>query len=325
MRTIKNAICKMFSWLDSDGVASDRRLQAPGRPVIELDRTIPLIFLHVGCLGVITAGSSATAIFTAIALYWIRMFAVTAFYHRYFSHRTFKTSRTVQFIFALVGSSSVQRGPLWWAAHHRQHHKETDTEADVHSPTVRGFLWSHMGWIASTKNMATDYSKVKDFEEFPELRFINRFDWLAPTFLFIGLYLLGEYFALAYPQLQTNGWQLVVWGFFISTAILFHATASINSIAHIWGSKRYVTGDDSRNNPLLAFITLGEGWHNNHHMYSHCARQGFFWWEYDLTYYLLLLMQHLGLVYDIKPVPDQFREPLRNTKQALAVDKICSD
>jgi stearoyl-CoA desaturase (delta-9 desaturase) len=231
------------------------------------------------------------------------MFAITGFYHRYFSHRTFKTSRAVQLFFALLGSMSVQRGPLWWAAHHRWHHANSDTELDVHSPNARDFVWSHLGWIASTKNMVTDYQRVTDFAEFPELRFVNRFDWMMPAVLLIALYATGEWLRLSHPNLGTSGPQLVVWGFFISTTLLLNATACINSLAHMFGSRRYNTPDGSRNNPLLALVTFGEGWHNNHHKYSHCARQGFAWWEIDLTYYGLRLLEFFGLVWDLKPVP----------------------
>ncbi len=231
------------------------------------------------------------------------MFAVTGFYHRYFSHRAFKTSRLNQLIFALIGATSVQKGPLWWAAHHRHHHAASDTEDDIHSPVARSFIWSHIGWITSSKNMPTDYDRIKDFNIYPELRFINRFDWLMPALLFLSLFFLGEYLQCTFPKLHTSGTQLIVWGFFISTTMLFHATSSINSLSHCLGYRRFNTKDNSRNNPILALITFGEGWHNNHHQFSHCARQGFAWWEIDITYYGLLILNALGIINDLKPVP----------------------
>jgi len=292
-----------FEWLDSDSASEDERALRPGLPQSEVDRWIPFIFLHAGCLGVIWTGTSATALMVCVGLYFFRMFIVTGWYHRYFSHRAFKTSRTLQFVFALLGTASMQRGPLWWAAHHRQHHAQSDTEYDVHSPTVRGFIWSHMGWITSSKNMLTDYQKVRDFEEYPELRWVNRFDWVMPTMMIAVLYGAGELLWEMHPELQTSGAQLVVWGFFISTTILFHATSSINSIAHLFGYRRYETDDNSRNNPLLALFTLGEGWHNNHHKYSFCVRQGFAWWEIDVAYQILKLFEWAGLVWDLKQMP----------------------
>ena len=297
-------LVKNMRWLDSDYAASsDPRTQKSGRPETEFDRWVPFVFLHAGCFLVFITGCSVSAVTTCIALYCIRMFAITGFYHRYFSHKSFKTGRVAQFIFAVLGCLSVQRGPLWWAAHHRHHHAHSDEDDDVHSPVVRSFLWSHIGWITSSKNMVTHYERVRDFDEFPELRFLNRFDWLMPAVLFIGLFTTGEYLRLNEPALHTSGLQLIAWGFFLSTAILFHATASINSLAHCLGYRRYDTNDSSKNNPLLALVTFGEGWHNNHHRFSSCVRQGFTWWEIDLTYYGLLLLNLFGVISDLKPVP----------------------
>ena len=220
------------------------------------------------------------------------MFAITGFYHRYFSHRSFQTSRAMQFLFAVIGASSVQRGPLWWAAHHRKHHRHSDTEHDVHSPHHHGFWWSHVGWITSPANFPTDYSQVPDLAKYPELRFIDRFDTLVPLLLAFALYWIG-------------GLPYLIWGFFISSVVLFHFTCSINSLAHIWGGQRYDTSDQSRNNLFLALLTFGEGWHNNHHKYPGSSRQGFFWWEIDLTYYGLKLLASIRLITDLRPVPER--------------------
>jgi stearoyl-CoA desaturase (delta-9 desaturase) len=267
-----------------------------------LSRWFPFIFLHVGTLLVFFVGVSPVAVVVAVALYWVRMFAITAFYHRYFSHRTFKTSRLLQFLFAILGNSSVQRGPLWWAAHHRRHHRLSDKPGDSHSPYIDGFIWSHIGWITADCNMPTDYSQIPDLVRFPELVLLNRFDWLVPTFMGFSLYVLGARLE-SYPQLHTSGLQLLVWGFFVSTVVLFHCTAAINSLTHLWGSQRYATGDESRNNVLLALLTMGEGWHNNHHRFQGTVRQGFYWWEIDVSYYILKFMSILGLVWDLRPVP----------------------
>ena len=265
-------------------------------------RIIPFVALHLACLAVFWVGVSVVAVAVAIALYLLRMFAITAFYHRYFSHKAFKTSRPVQFVFALLGASATQRGPLWWAAHHRKHHRHADQEADPHSPK-QGFWWSHMGWFLSDSYYQADYSLVSDLKKYPELRLLDRFDILVPILLAVGLFALGSFLEHSQPQLGTSGGQMLVWGFFISTVILVHATLSINSLAHRFGKQRYQTGDDSRNNGLLALLTLGEGWHNNHHHYPVSARQGFFWWEIDISYYLLKGMARLGLVWDLRTVP----------------------
>jgi stearoyl-CoA desaturase (delta-9 desaturase) len=232
------------------------------------------------------------------------MFAITGFYHRYFSHKAFKTPRFWQFIFGAIGNASVQRGPLWWAAHHRHHHRFTDQEQDVHSPSRHGFWWSHIGWLTSRANFRTNYKYVAEWAKYPELRWLNRFDTVIPILLALILYLFGAILERFAPQLGTNGMQLVIWGFFISTVVLLHATVTINSFDHMYGSRRYNTPDTSRNNALLALITLGEGWHNNHHHFAVSARQGFFWWEIDMTYYLLVVMSWLGIVSDLRTVPE---------------------
>jgi len=266
-------------------------------------RAIPFVGMHLACLAVIWVGVSWVAVGVALALYAVRMFAITAFYHRYFAHRTFRTSRVVQFVFALIGAASVQRGPLWWAAHHRNHHRHTETAADPHSPTVHGFWWSHMGWFLTTEGFRTDWARIPDLAKYPELRWLDRFDTLVPVALAAALYGLGVLLEHVAPGLGTSGGQMLVWGFFISTVVLFHATVTINSLAHRFGSRRFNTGDDSRNNLWLALLTFGEGWHNNHHFFPGTVRQGFYWWEVDITWYGLRAMAALGLVRDLKPVP----------------------
>ncbi len=287
-------------WFHADFKAADNDTSDDS---IDYARCFSLIFIHLGCLGLFWVGWSWTAVSVAFFLYFTRMFAITAFLHRYFSHRTFKTNRFFQFIFAVIASSAMQRGALWWAAHHRKHHKESDTEKDVHSPHTKSFLWSHMGWITSRKNFLTDYKTIKDFARYPELVFLNRFNKLIPLLLGVLLFVSGEWLSLNAPSLNTNGWQLIVWGWFISTTVLLHGTSTINSLSHLYGKKRFDTGDESRNNFWLSLITLGEGWHNNHHYYMHSARQGFYWWEIDITYYGLKIMSFIGIIHDLRPVP----------------------
>ncbi|WP_334132641.1 acyl-CoA desaturase [Silanimonas lenta] len=302
----RRAAVAVVRWFDT---AADDPLDAAEAARIDWLRVLPFIGLHLACLGVLWVGVSPFAVGVAIALYVVRMFAITGFYHRYFSHKAFRTSRPVQFLFGVLGASSVQRGPLWWAAHHRQHHRASDTEADPHSPRHKGFWYSHMGWFLTRGAFRTNLEAVKDLAKFPELRLLDRFDILVPVLLACGLFLLGEWLETAAPGLGTNGPQLLVWGFFISTVVLFHVTVTINSFAHRFGRRRFPTRDDSRNNWFLALLTFGEGWHNNHHHYPGSARQGFRWWEYDFTYYGLKLMSWCRLVWDLKPVPEAFRKP----------------
>jgi stearoyl-CoA desaturase (delta-9 desaturase) len=304
---IGRALGRWFDSADATPTASDRR--APDADRIDWLRIAPFIAMHLACFAALWTGWSWTALGVAAALYFVRMFAITGWYHRYFSHRTFRTSRWMQFVFAVIGNASVQRGPLWWAAHHRKHHRHSDQESDVHSPRQRGLLWSHMGWFLTRENFRTDLAAVKDLARYPELRVLDRFDILVPLLLAGGLFGLGEWLAAAAPGLGTSGWQLLVWGFFISTIVLYHATYTINSLAHLIGSRRYETKDDSRNNFALALITLGEGWHNNHHRYPGAVRQGFFWWEIDVTYYMLRALAACGLVWDLHGVPDKLMKP----------------
>lgn len=293
----------IINWIDSDHGGGDAAAIRARPDQVELVRVLPFILLHLGCLEVFWCGWSWTAVATAALLYVLRMFAVTAFYHRYFSHKTFSTSRVAQFLFALWGASAVQRGPLWWSYQHRHHHRHSDDEEDPHSPIRRGFWWSHIGWITSARNFPTDYNQVRDLAKYPELVFLNRFDTLVPLLLAGALFALGHYLGQCFPALGVTGWQMLVWGFFISTTLLFHATSSINSFAHLLGTRRYETDDHSRNSLLLALITLGEGWHNNHHCHMNTARQGFYWWEIDISYYGLKLLSWTGLIWNLKPVP----------------------
>jgi stearoyl-CoA desaturase (delta-9 desaturase) len=305
----------MIQWIDSDAGAEAIDPDGPERQV-EWFRILPFIFLHLGCLGVFWTGASTVAVITAALLYAVRMFAITAFYHRYFSHKAFKADRGWQFAFAVLGNASAQRGPLWWAAHHRHHHRFADRPEDPHSPSRHGFAWSHIGWLTSRANFPTRKRYIPEWLKFPELAWLNRFDTVVPVLLAAALLLFGEFLEAVAPGLGATGPQMLVWGFFISTTVLFHATVTINSLDHMWGTRRYDTPDTSRNNALLALLTFGEGWHNNHHHYAVSARQGFRWWELDLTWLGLRLLERLGIVRDLRPVPERILHPRPNPADA---------
>lgn len=301
---LKHAGLTVARWFDSWAGAETIDPNLPQR--VDWLRCLPFLALHAVCFAVIWVGWSPFAVLFALALYVVRMFAITGFYHRYFSHRSYRTSRFAQFVFGVIGNSAVQRGPLWWAAHHRNHHKHSDKDEDVHSPHAHSFVWSHIGWITSKANFRTQVEEIPDLVKYPELRFLDRFDTFVPLLLFGGAFALGAWLESAFPGLGTSGWQLLVWTV-ISTVVLFHGTCTINSLSHLIGRRRYETSDKSRNNWLLAIITLGEGWHNNHHYYPRSVRQGFFWWEYDLTYYGLRTLALFGVIWDLKPVPIEVR------------------
>ncbi|MGZ8752099.1 MAG: acyl-CoA desaturase [Acidimicrobiia bacterium] len=257
--------------------------------------SIPFFLIHALCLTAYFTGVTVTAIVLCLVLFWGRMFLITAGYHRYFAHKAYKLGRVSQFVMAFGAQTSAQKGALWWAAHHRDHHRYSDTDRDIHSPR-KGFWWSHVGWILCDRYGATKYDGIKDFARYPELVWLNKHDWIAPWSLAIVCYLIG-------------GWSGLVVGFFWSTVLLWHATFTVNSVAHVFGRRRYDTTDTSRNSLLVALLTGGEGWHNNHHHYPSSARQGFFWWEIDATYYGLKALSWLGIVKDLRQPPERVRRP----------------
>lgn len=261
---------------------------------------IPYILFHLSCFAAFWTGITTTSLILCAALYALRMWGVGAGYHRYFSHKSFKTSRVFQFILAFIAQMSLQRGILKWADDHRKHHRYSDTQEDVHSPRAQGFFYAHVGWIFSKENyFDKDYSMMADFKQYPELVWLDKYEHIPGILLGVIAWLIA-------------GWPGLVVGFCWSTIIAYHTTNMINSLAHVFGSQRYITGDDSRNNWWLAILTFGEGWHNNHHHYPNSARQGFYWWEYDLTYYSLLLLQKCGIIWEIK-------EPTAESKDANAI------
>ena len=245
--------------------------------------------LHAACLLVFLVGVSGADLALLAATFALRMFGITGAYHRYFAHKTYQTSRAFQLVLALLGCSATQKGPLWWAGHHREHHRLADREGDAHSPRD-GFYHAHQGWIFEGTWDATPLERIRDFQRYPELVWLNRWHVVPPIGLALLCYAIG-------------GFSGVVWGFVVSTVLLWHATYTVNSLAHLFGSRRFDTPDTSRNNLWIALITMGEGWHNNHHHYCGCARQGFRWWEIDFTYYLLRALQALHIVWDIKEPP----------------------
>jgi stearoyl-CoA desaturase (Delta-9 desaturase) len=261
----------------------------------DLATMVPFLVLHASALLVFTAPFTPSLLVWFLGSYYLRMFGVTAGYHRYFSHRSFKLSRGWQFALAWLAQTSGQKGVLWWAAHHRDHHLNSDRKEDLHSPVHEGFWWSHLGWILSDEYNDYDPRRIADFSRFAELRWISRFH-LLPTIAYgAAVYLIG-------------GWGAFCWGFCLSTVALYHGTFLINSLSHIWGTRRFATPDESRNNLLLALLTMGEGWHNNHHHFMSSVRQGIRWWEVDATYYLLRALSWIGIARDLREFPSSERE-----------------
>lgn len=286
--------------------------------LMDFVRNIPFLSVHLACLLAFVCGFSWWAVALCLALYAIRMFGITAGFHRYFSHRSYNTSRVFQFLIGVLGTSAAQRGPLWWAAHHRHHHRHSDTEEDTHSPILHGFVWSHIGWTISRHSSPTNYKAVRDLMKFPELVLLNRFHLVVPALLGLGVFLLGWGLGVYFPETGITGFQFLIWGFFISTVLLYHGTFTINSLCHVIGSKRFETNDESRNNWFLALITLGEGWHNNHHRYPSSERQGFYWWEIDLTHVALRLLSYVGIVWDLRTPPKHIYDEAQQRHNEIA-------
>ncbi len=278
--------------------ALQESLKLPADGVLARKQLLPTSIywgLHALALAVIVTPPSGEVLLLTALTFWVRLLAITAGYHRFFAHRAFRTSRAFQFLLALVGTTATQKGPLWWSGGHRRHHRFSDQPGDMHSPR-EGFWYSHQGWILDTKWERTELENIRDFARFPELVWLNRWHFVPPIALAIACAMIG-------------GFPGVLWGYVLSTVLLWHTTYSINSLAHRWGSQRYATGDDSRNNWFLGLLTLGEGWHNNHHWFMSSARQGFFWWEIDLTYYALRGLALVGIVWDLREVPETFLHP----------------
>jgi stearoyl-CoA desaturase (delta-9 desaturase) len=274
-------------------------------------KAIPFFAIHLAVISVFFTSNHLIDWVLCFSLYVIRMFGITAGYHRYFAHKSYRTSRVFQFVLAWLGCSALQKGPLWWAGHHRLHHKHSDTDEDVHSPITKTVWDAHVGWILDPKNDPTHWHVLKDWTRYPELVWLNSWHWVPGILLGVACYFVSL-------AAGGTGWGGVSVGFILSTILLYHGTFTINSLSHLFGNRRYQTTDRSRNNPWLAIITLGEGWHNNHHHYQNAARQGFFWWEVDFSYYALQLMSVFGLVWGLKQPPKELLASKYRTTRDLA-------
>lgn len=274
---------------------------------------MPFFAVHLICFAALWTGVSAFDLGLCLLTYTVRMFGITGAYHRYFSHRTYKTTRWFQFVLAWIGCSALQKGPLWWSAHHRDHHRYSDTDLDPHSPITRSVWWAHLGWVLDPDSDETDMTKVKDLARFPELCWLNNWHWIPGIALGFLCYGAGVLFG-------AGGGSALIWGLFISTVLCYHGTFLVNSLCHLAGKRRYATSDRSRNNWFVALVTLGEGWHNNHHHYQASANQGFYWWEIDGSYYILKTLSFFGLVWDLRlPPAKHLAGPREQQPEAVAV------
>ncbi len=246
--------------------------------------------------------------------HFLRAIGLTLAFHRYFAHRSFQMNRIARFIWAWIGTSAMQKGPLWWAGHHVNHHRYADREGDPHSPMVSGVYYAHVGWFlndAKHDRLEASNPVIRDFSKAPELVLMDRYFFFPPLVLAVVLYLVG-------------GMPWLVWGFCLPTVTLAHATFAINTVNHMFGSRRFDTIDESRNNVVTAFFAVGEGWHNNHHRYQRAARNGFYWWEFDPTFYTIRLMKMFGVAWDLQAVPERIYQEARATKQRRSKGAVVS-
>jgi stearoyl-CoA desaturase (Delta-9 desaturase) len=299
-------------------------LPVHGKP--KLSSEIGFVVVHLLPLAALFTGATLFDWLVCIFLYVFRMFWVTGGYHRYFSHKSYKTSRWFQAVIAFMAQTSAQKGALWWASHHRVHHRHSDQPEDPHSMKLYGFWHSHVGWIVGPDHKETNYKVIADYAKYPELVWLNKRHLVPPFVLALVVMALGGMVngSGIGDMFTTAGFSTLFIGFFLSTILLYHGTFSINSIMHKFGKQRYESGDESKNSLWLALLTLGEGWHNNHHYYEVAARQGFFWWEIDLTYYGLKMLSWMGLIWDLRGVPNHIKHS-RNKEHAKQLAKAAKE
>ncbi len=295
-----------FHWREEDDI------EQHGWANINWRSSIEIVGYHLGALCFIFVGVSWVAVLSFLVFDIVRGFCTTVFLHRYFTHRCFETSRGWQFVFGLLALTPLQRGPLWWVSNHRRHHRFTDRPGDPHTPK-EGIFHSHLGWLMTLNDTPTDRSYIKDWLRYPELIWLDRLEWLAPIVLIILAYFYGELLNHFFPELKTNGWQMIVWAFFIPTIFVLHATCIVNSVLHKVGYRRFNTPDSSRNMHLIALLALGEGFHNNHHRHPESCRQGVCWWEIDLSYYVIKLLEKLRIISNLRYFPQSVIEEGKNS------------
>ena len=226
----------------------------------------------------------------AVILWWVAgSLGIGVGYHRLLTHRGFKVPTWLEYTLSTLGTLALQSGPLTWVTTHRIHHAFTDQEKDPHSPR-HGTYWSHMGWIfqgkAQNQTPADMQRYCPDFANDPFQQWLNKYYWVPISIVAVGLLAIG-------------GWTMVLWGVMLKTVIGWHFTWLVNSATHLWGTRRFETRDDSRNNALIAAVTFGEGWHNNHHAYPRSAKHGLRWFEFDVNWVQIWALKKLGLATDV--------------------------
>jgi fatty-acid desaturase len=252
--------------------------------------TMFMVIFHIGAIAALFM-FSWKALFVGLFFYWVAgSLGIGMCYHRLLTHRGYKCPKWVEYFLTVCATLALEGGPIFWVATHRVHHQLSDKPGDPHSPRDGGF-WAHMGWILTGK---TFHNKSVDLLAYvPDLR-KNKFHLWISEYHWVPMVVLG------FVLLAIGGWRFVMWGIFLRTVLLLHATWFVNSATHMWGSKRFTTTDDSRNLWWVAYISFGEGWHNNHHAHPQSARHGLAWYEIDLNWYGIKTLEFFGLAWDVK-------------------------
>jgi len=226
----------------------------------------------------------------ALVTWWIAgSWGIGMGYHRLLTHRGFKAPKWLEYFLSFCGTLGLQSGAINWVTTHRLHHAFTETDEDPHSPR-NGTYWAHMGWIfrgkAQNQDEATQLRYAPDLMKDKVHVWMSNYYWVTPIVAAVILYAIG-------------GFSMVLWGVFLRQVIGWHSTWLVNSATHLWGSRRFETRDDSRNNGLIAALTFGEGWHNNHHAHPRSAKHGLTWYEFDVNWLQIKFLEKIGLVSDV--------------------------
>jgi stearoyl-CoA desaturase (delta-9 desaturase) len=251
--------------------------------------TLFIVALHVIPVAAVMGGTTRGDWIACAVYYVVAAMGTGIGLHRYFAHRAFRTSRAFQFVLAVLACTAFAE-PLGFAGKHRLHHRHADTAADVHSPR-QGFWFCWLGSLVDEGYTERELLRMtRDFVRFPELVWLRRWFWVP------GL-------ALGAATWAGGGFSTFAIGFCLSRVLLLHLVSTVNYFCHSTGTRRYDTRDASTNNALVALLTFGEGWHNNHHRYPWAARAGFRWWELDLVWYVIKVLAWMGLVWNVRDAP----------------------
>ncbi len=288
------------------------RIHTQGSSGAKLDYSLPnitrVLLVHAGLLFAFKVGISWVAFATFMVTYYVKLFAVSGVFHRYYTHRSYEMGRGFCFLWSFIGCTAGQRGPLSWTTVHSKHHQHSDKKGDPHSPVQRGLFYAHLGWLLAKEPLPTSDALVRKYKDRPEILWLDRHYNVPFIALFALLYALGAWLESSFPALGTSPGQMMLWGGLASSILLLHSTCSLNSFAHVFGIRVRETPDNSRNLWWLYPFLVGENYHNNHHKFPRSANFGVDKRQYDLLFFVLLVFQKLGLVKNVRDASRTLRE-----------------